>query len=91
MAVAHQDTDLVPLRCPCGKKCFRAALEAIPYIESLAASEHPVRAAKLHSYLCRLCGWIHVGHDFGRASQRQARRGKHARPRSGQGPSRGPV
>ena len=78
----NQQRGFSPLpKCPSGKKCFRTPFEALPYMESLAATEHPVRAGTLGTYTCRQCGTIHIGHDFGKASLRTARRGKHARQR----------
>ena len=34
-----------------------------PRLESLQAREHPVRAAMLSVYRCRLCQWFHLGHS----------------------------
>lgn len=67
----------VPLQCHTRKKCFRTEEDAQPYIRSLTAQEHPARSKRLAVYKCGMCRWLHVGHDFGHASQRTARRGKH--------------
>ena len=52
-----------PMKCPTKKKCFRTLDEAQPYLESLKASEHPVRAAMLATYRCPHCQWLHIGHS----------------------------
>lgn len=70
---------LHPKKCPTGKKCFSTAIDAEPYLEEMRRREHPARAKRLHLYTCRVCLWLHIGHDFGREMTRTQRRGKHRR------------
>lgn len=70
-----------PLKCPTGKKCFRTAAEADPYLHATAEDDHPSRAKRLGVYTCHLCLFLHIGHDFGSLADRTARRGKHRRIR----------
>lgn len=72
-------------KCTTGKRRYFSKADASAGLVALLAAnlEHKARQAHLGIYQGhRCCGAWHIGHNFGKVTQRTARRGKHRRQRS---------